>query len=524
MDVLTGRQPIRLPLAHIHTDGGTQPRVTLDPAVIAEYADLMAGGVEFPPVIVFDDGQDAWLADGFHRVAAARQAGSVDILAEIRPGTRRDAVLYAVGANATHGLRRTNDDKRRAVLTLLNDPEWTQWSDRAIARQCRVDHKTVARMRTGHLGNSPDTPRLVQRNGTTFQMQLAPSGTQAHLPPMPPARTPACEDVFGPGTGAPASVPAGAGELRLVDALERGRIITRAGNRDWLVLTQHDDGTVELYYAGKDTGTTRDHTILPDRPSVVAHVSPAVAELPIWRIVEPLPEGVWQAHHQHAQPGLDPRSTSSDGASGMLTAVRAGAHDRQMAADVDEEPDELFVPPDGTTCTLAQAPHQPHLSRMNDGLYSSATDQWATPRWLVKTLDALFNFEIDVCATSDNAACARYFTETEDGLAQDWRERVCYCNPPYGDRIGRWVAKAYHEATLGATVVCLVPARTDTRWFRDYCWAHARYLLFFYGRLKFGEGTSSAPFPSVLAVFSSHSWEMKRLAHLGHVIVQQPLK
>src|SRR5690348_3428017 len=119
----------------IRTDGGTQPRAELDYGVIQDYAQQMLEGVVFPDVIVFYDGVHYWLGDGFHRHHATRQICRETINAEIRQGTRRDAQLYSVGANATHGLRRTNADKRRAVETLLRDAEWSKWSDREIARK-----------------------------------------------------------------------------------------------------------------------------------------------------------------------------------------------------------------------------------------------------------------------------------------------------------------------------------------------------------------------------------------------------
>jgi len=134
-------------LDDIRTDGGTQPREYLNELVLSEYAESMSSGTVFPPVVIFFDGSHYWLADGFHRFFAAKKCGARDIVSEVRQGTRRDARLYAVGANATHGLRRTNADKRRAALTLLQDEEWQRWSNREIARQCGVTHTFVAKLR-----------------------------------------------------------------------------------------------------------------------------------------------------------------------------------------------------------------------------------------------------------------------------------------------------------------------------------------------------------------------------------------
>lgn len=132
------------------------------------------------------------------------------------------------------------------------------------------------------------------------------------------------------------------------------------------------------------------------------------------------------------------------------------------------------------------------------GMMSSATPEWATPQAFFDRLHLQYGFDLDVCATAENAKCARFFTEADNGLAQDWRG-VCWMNPPYGREIGKWVRKAYESAQAGATVVCLLPARVDTAWWHDYC-AKGQYW-FVRGRLKFGAGTNSAPFPSVVVTF-----------------------
>lgn len=130
--------------------------------------------------------------------------------------------------------------------------------------------------------------------------------------------------------------------------------------------------------------------------------------------------------------------------------------------------------------------------------YSSATPEWSTPQDLFDQLDAEFTFDLDVCATDENAKCTLYFTHEVDGLSQEWTG-TCWMNPPYGDEIVAWVAKAATAAANGATVVCLLPARTDTRWWWDY--ARFGEVRFLRGRLKFGGGENSAPFPSAVVIF-----------------------
>lgn len=136
----------KLQLTKFRLDGGTQPREALSEETIREYAETMQR-TTLPPVVAFYDGKDYWLADGFHRVMAATELGWPKIAAEVHQGTRRDAVLYSCGVNAGHGLRRTNADKRRAVMKLLTDAEWGKWSDREIARRCSVDNSFVSRVR-----------------------------------------------------------------------------------------------------------------------------------------------------------------------------------------------------------------------------------------------------------------------------------------------------------------------------------------------------------------------------------------
>lgn len=162
----------------IHTDGGTQPRAGTDQRTVTEYAQDMLAGVTFPPVVVFNDGADYWLADGFHRVLAARVANLENVEADVRMGTQRDALLYACGANAEHGMRRTNDDKRRAVTRLLEDDEWSKWSDREIAKKCRVGHSFVSELRSSlsTVDSEPDERTYTTKHGTTATMDTARIG------------------------------------------------------------------------------------------------------------------------------------------------------------------------------------------------------------------------------------------------------------------------------------------------------------------------------------------------------------
>jgi hypothetical protein len=173
---------VMVPLARIPTDEGTQMRVKVRPAVVRDYAaamrqQLAEGGLRFPAVVLFTDGQDYWVGDGFHRILAARKAGLNEIPAEVRPGTSRDALLFGISANSAHGLPRTRADKRKAVALLLADAEWSQWSDREIGRRCQVDYKVVSRMRPSPSEAKPQMrERRVRRGGTVYDMNFGPRG------------------------------------------------------------------------------------------------------------------------------------------------------------------------------------------------------------------------------------------------------------------------------------------------------------------------------------------------------------
>lgn len=198
---------MELEIKFIRTDGGTQARAKLNPETVDDYRDVLRDSDAtwpFPAVVVFHDGSAYWLADGFHRIAAARQHGRFVCEADVRQGTQRDAVLYAAGANADHGLRRTNEDKRRAVLRLLEDSEWGQWSDREIARRCKVSHPFVGFIRAELepvTGNITSERAYTTKHGTVATMKTGNIGGNgvSDKEPLPyPERCPrpSCQDDF----------------------------------------------------------------------------------------------------------------------------------------------------------------------------------------------------------------------------------------------------------------------------------------------------------------------------------------
>lgn len=136
----------------------------------------------------------------------------------------------------------------------------------------------------------------------------------------------------------------------------------------------------------------------------------------------------------------------------------------------------------------------------NDLMFSSKTDLWETPQEFFDEWDRRYHFTLDACALPENAKCKRYFTPEQDGLKQEWTG-VVWCNPPYGRGVGKWVEKAVKSR---ATVVMLLPARTDTAWFHDWVLPYGE-LHFIRGRLKFGGCKNAAPFPSMVVVFDGEA-------------------
>ena len=139
---------------------------------------------------------------------------------------------------------------------------------------------------------------------------------------------------------------------------------------------------------------------------------------------------------------------------------------------------------------------------INSGMYSSDKLDWETPSEIFEPLNAEFGFDLDVCAIPQTAKCKKFYTPEDDALKQEW-SGTCWMNPPYGREIKKWVKKAFESSQKGATIVCLVPARTDTSWWHDYC-MKADEIRFIRGRIYFlqnGVRKTSAPFPSAVVIF-----------------------
>ena len=145
---------------------------------------------------------------------------------------------------------------------------------------------------------------------------------------------------------------------------------------------------------------------------------------------------------------------------------------------------------------------------ISPALYSSRSEEWATPQWFFDKLNEEFRFDLDAAASAENAKCSRYLSKDgdwlhPDGLVAYWHKygKVIFCNPPYGREIGKWFDVARMAVERGCTVVMLAHARTDTRWWHKHVQGVASEVRFVKGRLKFGDGKQSAPFPSAVIIY-----------------------
>ncbi len=161
-------------LKEIRTDGGTQARAALSHETVSEYASQMQDGAIFPPVVVFHDGSDNWLADGFHRYFAYRQNGEIEIPVEIHQGTVDDATLYAFGATARRGLSFNKDDLKEIVTRMLKHPVWSTWSTRKMADHIGCSAMTISRARAS-IEEAPKTVAYT-RNGKEKVMDTSSIG------------------------------------------------------------------------------------------------------------------------------------------------------------------------------------------------------------------------------------------------------------------------------------------------------------------------------------------------------------
>lgn len=411
-------------IVRIRLDGNTQSRAKLDWSTIEEYADAMREGAEFPPVVVFNDGVDLWLADGFHRIYAARSIALTTINAEIRGGTKRDAVLHSVGANSSHGLRRTNADKRAAVLRLLDDDEWRQWSDREIARRCGVTHPFVSGLRLSGNDYQIDTQRKATRNGVTYTVNT--------------------EKIGKPEDPSPAVEP------------------------------DEEAAPTMLYLAEQLTKLIRGSTHSPGMGLII--LDDLIQQKQGWyhdlvRCYVPetaKPEALAVA----ASMVLDEVYGKRDGDTDANWAAGAVSLDRDWT---DQELDDYaeanaVLVDDALPAEADQLPIEPTVLRPVSLRPDYDGDEWYTPPEVVAAVrDVLGEINLDpaTCKLANEVVKAGHtFCREEDGLTRKWYGRV-YLNPPYSDPAA-WVFKLEDEYKHGrvTAAIVLVNNATETTWFQ----------------------------------------------------------
>lgn len=158
-------------IAALVMDERLQSRTEVNEETVSEYAEALLAGADFPPVLVYFDGINYYLTDGYHRLLAHKRAEKVSILCDVVQGTMRDAILHSTGVNAKHGMRRTYADKRKAVMTLLDDFEWSDWSNSEIARRCGVSPTFVSSLRDS---GGPSTVKYKTKDGNVATKAKAP--------------------------------------------------------------------------------------------------------------------------------------------------------------------------------------------------------------------------------------------------------------------------------------------------------------------------------------------------------------
>lgn len=466
-DVLTYTPAKRslIKISDIRLDGGTQMRAGLDEATVKEYAaDFLTHHAwgDFPPVVLFFDGTEYWAGDGFHRIEAYKRAvaGSNPhevVHADVRAGTRRDAILFAAQANANHGLRRSQADKRRSVETLLRDEEWQQWSDREIARRCNVSADLVGTVRkelappfTVVSDSEPATRTFVTKHGTPATMQVGNIGkaqpsyasvwviertvssvvdrnvpradaTKAHADELhQAARTPGCALM-----------------REIETALDESDIEFR---RSDLVQAMHNVASkIEQDYRRKVAPPIDVPIKAPSSNNVpYANSTPSTEaeEAPI--DVKPLMSVFLTDEEQEA------RNLAAD------IAAREAAADEVLRSSIVTDFAGTDIP----------------VSFRAD--YDS--DEWYTPEEITRTAHHVMgSIDLDpaTCELAQTAVQAgNYFTKVDDGLAQDWNGSV-WLNPPYSAP-QVWIDKLFAEMASGrvSQAIVLVNNATETAWFQ----------------------------------------------------------
>jgi hypothetical protein len=189
-DDIAGTPVELIPISAIRIDGSTQSRAATSAATVAEYAEAIKEGAEFPPPVLYrDEDGNYWPGDGHHTILGYQRAGRDEVPSRVRSGTQRDAILHSVAANAKHGLKRSNADKRHAIEIMLDDPEWSQWTERQMAKACNVSHTLVANIKRERYSTTVDEQDAdpgniaTPRSTTSIESQPRPEEIADHNKP-----------------------------------------------------------------------------------------------------------------------------------------------------------------------------------------------------------------------------------------------------------------------------------------------------------------------------------------------------
>lgn len=547
---------VSLPLGLIRIDGGTQSRTALVREKIDEYAQLMREGTVFPPVIVYYDGSDYWLADGFHRYHASHKIDIENtgpdriiedsgILVEIKQGSRRDAVLYSMGANTRHGIPLPLSDRKRCANAMLEDEEWSQWSDRKIAKQCGLHHETVGAIRREIYGDN--------RQNVTNQPEKPVDEDQECVTLRTPREVVAQWFADNP-------------EL---EHLSNREIARRCGVTEGTVRNYRKELQDEREKAAQENAeveSLKEPEAVSEPASVVETTSEP--EPPSQPAIDPEPESVAEVI-ETTEPEPEPEPATSENAEVEDVACEDEDEDvpepeptetvADPAIEMDEDEEDYDESEDVTEPEPVSEPEQPieehtvatpepepdpepdpvedtatpetepapgeqeapapavvptddveeqeeekHIQSQGlpPALTSSESNEWYTPAQYVYAARELMR-GIDVDPASNATAnqiikALTYYDIESNGLDKPWYGRV-WLNPPYGRDNGGsnqevWSHRLLEQYKAGITkeAVLLVNANTEAKWFQpfyDYLICFTNHRIKFYST----DGTPNQP-------------------------------
>lgn len=458
---LTKKQMININAVRV--DGGTQMRAGLDDTTVFDYTQAMIaanGWGSFPAVVCYYDGTTYWLADGFHRVQAYRDAfaaSSDNIPADVRAGTRRDAILHAAGANSEHGLRRTNADKRRAVETLLRDEEWAAWSNTEIARRCSVSEASVRNIRA-ELEKASQIAKVTERHGadgktynTTNIGTSRPAPKVVYTAPAPPAPAAPSDNNVPYQNSTPAEPWAETTEGTELS----GKALVDYTEEDWRVAGSLDRARKHKEQRG---GLTKDAYALTLVPKIIEWLRTYKDRYGrTWQLIDDI------GSHSNSTHWTDITTEwtrcgiyyEDDVLKDAIKIAFQRLQEETVTVDSDSEAPEPEVFVDEIPVS------------MRDG-YDS--DEWYTPDEITRTAHHVMGaIDLDpaTCELAQTSVQAgAYYTKVDDGLAQPWTGSV-WLNPPYSAP-QVWIDKLFAEMAAGrcSQAIVLVNNATETAWFQ----------------------------------------------------------